>query len=112
MAKALVLADGDEKVAKAKYIKLRVENIQGEIQSHCKLIRELKVIRSQDMDHLSSALFEGDVSTLILPVESGVVCQRTGHLPHEIIDLIKMGVVVGIRHRGDWYVDAAFISDW
>jgi hypothetical protein len=112
MAKALVIADGDEKVAKARYIELRAEQIFEDIKLHGLSISELKAMRAEDMDHVSSDLFEGEPSVLLSPVKADLLSQRTGHLGHEIIDLIKMGILVGVRFNDDWYVDVAYISDW
>jgi hypothetical protein len=121
-AKAFAEAYADMDKARAIYLKLRVAQLPSEIEairsamaasrrSFRERLHDLKPGRIPDMDHVPSENFNGSPATLMEPIPITEVATITGLLEFQVIDLIKLGRLRGVRCGEDWFVDATYIGE-
>jgi hypothetical protein len=63
------------------------------------------------MDHVPSSQFDGNPSSLLEPLPITKVASMTGLLEFQVIDLIKLGRLRGVRRGEDWFVDGTYIGE-
>ncbi len=121
-AKAYAEEKGVKERTKAKYIELRVAQLLKETKiSKEKTVASklsfkehlLNMVDSSipDMDHVPSDNFNGDPASLCEAVPIGNVATLSGLLEFQIIDLIKLGKLRGIRTGDNWFVDGAYSNE-
>jgi hypothetical protein len=121
-AKAFAEANADKDKARAIYLKLRVAQLPTEIaafqaaaaESNRPFLNRLQDLARgslPDMDHVESAKFEGNLSSISQPIPISEVADITGLLDFQIIDLIKVGRLRGVRCGEDWFVDGTYIGE-
>jgi hypothetical protein len=121
-AKAFAEANADKDKARAIYLKLRVAQLPQEIAAcHAAVAESKRTFRERlqdlsrgtipDMDHVPSARFDGNPSSLSEPLPITNVSSMTGLLEFQIIDLIKLGRLRGVRRGEAWFVDGTYIGE-
>ena len=125
-AKARLASGSDEKKACAKYVRLRVAELgehlevqpvdftpatqKEQLAQYISALEALRKTVGPDVPDLPSEPFDGPPSGLESPLSVDEIVIRSNLLEHQIVDLIKLRKLRGVRHDGEWYVDLAGLA--
>lgn len=114
-ARALSESLGKEQEARALYIRFRVSELKPDPvynkMAEEEFIGYLRILARTpiaDADSISSEQFDSDPDTLGNAQSVSSLSDKSGLLEFQIIDLIKTGLLKGVRYKDEWFVDSIY----